>query len=70
MNYSYKIHIGLDKTLFVVELNENSTKKYWDLQYLQESILLLPFAYQNKKDTDSFLRTKKWTLNNYPELLL
>jgi hypothetical protein len=72
MNYSYKIHVGINKnkTLFIVEfINKNSTK-YWQMSWLQESILLLPFAYQNKKDTDSFIRTKEWTLNNHPELLL
>jgi hypothetical protein len=40
------------------------------MSWFQESILLLPFAYQNKKDTASFLRTKEWTINNHPELLL
>ena len=70
MNYSYKVHIGINKTLFIIEFINKTSLKYWELPWLKNSEITLPFAYQNKKDTDSFLRTKEWTINNHPELLL
>jgi hypothetical protein len=67
MRYSYRIQkLNTEGTFYIIEYKNFKFFKWWDINTLKETY----FQSSNLDFPKSFIRTKKWTLNNYPELLL
>ena len=67
MGYSYRIQkLNTEGTFYIIEYRNFKFFKWWDINILKET----SFQSSSLDFPKSFTRTKKWTLNNYPELLL
>jgi hypothetical protein len=65
MNYQYEIILNDEKQESIVTECDNSSNN-------KEMWFLTTFISYSEiwRDNDSFVRTKKWISNNYPELLI
>jgi len=79
MNYTYKFvlqttsifNFTVNET--IVEFYNNEEISSWDLVYFKhnnEDYITNDFLNLHKNHFESFKRTKKWLLQNHPELLL
>jgi len=68
MNYSYVI---IDNH-FVMEFQNDKVKLNWSIKSLRKDFIdRVEDCEENKKEVSlSFHRTKKWVLDNYPEILI
>jgi hypothetical protein len=66
MNYSYQIIENNKEETVIIEYNYNNYSNKPEMWFISS------FVYYNQiwKDNDSFIRTKEWISNNYPELLI
>jgi hypothetical protein len=73
MNYRYEFVIktgNIFETIgigYIVEFFDNKETGSWSILYLKHND---EKNFFKKNDFKSFKRTKEWTKNNYPELLL
>ena len=65
MNYQYEIILNDEKQESIITECDNSSNN-------KEMWFLTTFISYSEiwRDNDSFVRTKKWISNNYPELLI
>ena len=70
MSYSYKVDYNyrsfrFENTIAVTEFEDGKFVINWKIRTLKKA-----FPIINENMEDSFKRTKTWTKENYPELLL
>jgi len=70
-NYSYEI-VGNHFVTEFQNFQNNKTKLNWSIKSLTKDFIdRVEDCEENKKEVSlSFHRTKKWVLDNYPEILI
>ena len=70
MNYSYEIqdsdYSRNINEIIIIELLNNEYKENWYLPYLKNNCM----DHWDLHLKNSFMRTRNWVLQNYPELIL